>query len=169
MEQLINTLGLYSEYITFVILLLFIVAFIAFIMVIKSLNKTKKRYRSLIRGMGNKNLEEVILSNAQKIELLEEEVKENNNNLELLGEEINKCIKNVSIKRYNAFEGVGGEQSFSIAMLDEEGSGIIITSIHGREDARTYAKPIIEGRSKYTLSEEEKVILSSTLYKKVKN
>jgi hypothetical protein len=169
LEQVFNYLELYSEYITLAIFLILIITLVSFIIVLRSLNKTKKRYRSLLKGVGNKNLEEIILSNAQKIEILEEMIKENDNRVEGFSKEISNTLRNFSIKRYNAFDGVGGEQSFSLALLNDEGSGFIITGIHGRDDSRTYAKPVTEGRSKYNLTEEEKIVLSSALYKNMKN
>jgi len=169
LEQVISTVNSYSEYITITVLVLFLVALISFFKVIRSLNKAKKQYQAVIKGMSNRNLEEIILSNAQKIECLEEYMKENDSRLSFISENLNLCLKNVVTKRYNAFEGVGGEQSFSIAMLDNLGNGIIISSIHGRDDARTYAKPIVDGRSKYNLSEEEKLVLSIALNKGMKN
>lgn len=169
MKQVFDFIELYSDYITLAILVLFIVSFISFLLVLRSLNKARKRYRILLKGMGDKNIEEIILSNAQKIEILEEMIKENDQRVESFSREIYNSLRNFSIKRYNAFEGVGGEQSFSLALLNDAGSGFIITGIHGRDDCRTYAKPIVEGRSKHNLSEEEKIVLSSALYKIEKN
>jgi hypothetical protein len=165
LTQVTSILTAYYEYITLAILLLLIMTLVVFMGVIKNLNKTKKKYQTLLRGMSNKNLEELILENAEKIKYLEEQIKEYEKQFELIDESQRKFIKNMSIKRYNAFDGIGGEQSFSIAFLDDEGNGVILTSIHGRDDARTYAKPIMDGRSKYNLSEEEKIVLSSALYK----
>lgn len=167
MEQIFKYIELYSDYITLAILVLFIVALISFIIVVRSLHKTKKRYKSLLKGMGNKNLEEIILITVEKMEVLQEMIKENDARVESFNNELSHCLKNFSIKRYNAFEGLGGEQSFSLALVNDEGSGIIITGIHGRDDSRTYAKPVVDGRSKFALSEEEKVVLSSALYKKL--
>lgn len=169
MEQLVDFLNLYSQYITLAVFGFFLLAFLTFIIVLNRLNQTKKKYRFLLRGMSNKNLEDIILENAEKISALEEDIQENSKRIDLLSESLNKFIKNIAVKRYNAFDGVGGEQSFSIALLDDEGNGVVLTSIHGRDAARTYAKPVIEGRSKYNLSEEEKIVLSSALYKKINN
>jgi hypothetical protein len=57
--------------------------------------------------------------------------------------------------RYNPFRETGGDQSFSMALMDLKNNGIVITSIHGREVDRIYAKEIIEGKSKHNLSAEE--------------
>jgi hypothetical protein len=72
-------------------------------------------------------------------------------NREVLGE----SIKHVGLVRYDAFPEVGGRLSFSAALLNEKGDGLVITAISGRSESRSYAKPIIERRSSYPLSREE--------------
>ena len=65
-------------------------------------------------------------------------------------------IQKVGIVRFNPFSEVGGNQSFSAALLDGEGSGIVITSLYSREGSRVYGKPVEKGKSEYSLSREEK-------------
>lgn len=65
------------------------------------------------------------------------------------------AVQHVGMVRYDAFEDVGGRLSFSCALLDDRGDGVVITSINGRQDTRVYAKPINGGRSSHNLSEEE--------------
>lgn len=72
-------------------------------------------------------------------------------------------LQKVSMVRFNPFGDVGGDQSFSLAMLDGHNSGLILTSIHGRGGTRVYAKPIDLGKSKYSLSAEEKKALSQAI------
>src|SRR5690349_21563090 len=50
------------------------------------------------------------------------------------------ALKNLAVVRYDAFEGTGGQLSWSLALLDDHGDGAVLTSIHGRTEARTYAK-----------------------------
>ena len=57
-----------------------------------------------------------------------------------------------ALLRYDAFEDVGGRLSFSCAMLDDHGTGVVLTSINGRQETRVYAKPITDGQSSYNLS-----------------
>jgi hypothetical protein len=64
-------------------------------------------------------------------------------------------VRRVALLRYDAFEDVGGRLSFSCALLDEFGSGVVLTSINGRQETRVYAKPVQEGASSYNLSMEE--------------
>jgi hypothetical protein len=68
---------------------------------------------------------------------------------------IEGAVRHVGLVRYDAFEDVGGRLSFSCAMLDDHGNGVVLTSINGRQDTRVYAKPIVDGRSQYNLSIEE--------------
>ena len=72
-------------------------------------------------------------------------------------------LQKISMVRFNPFGDVGGDQSFSLAMLDGHDSGLILTSIHGRGGTRVYAKPIDLGKSKYSLSAEEKKALSQAI------
>ena len=65
------------------------------------------------------------------------------------------ALRRVALVRYDAFEDIGGEQSFSAALLDEGGNGVVLTSIHGRGESRTYGKAVRGGRSEHTLSPEE--------------
>ena len=68
---------------------------------------------------------------------------------------IEGAVRHVGLIRYDAFEDVGGRLSFSCALLDDHGDGVVVTSINGRQDTRVYAKPITAGKSGYNLSIEE--------------
>ena len=68
---------------------------------------------------------------------------------------IDGSVRHVALLRYDAFEDVGGRLSFSCALLDDHGTGVVLTSINGRQETRVYAKPVTEGTSSYNLSLEE--------------
>jgi hypothetical protein len=76
---------------------------------------------------------------------------------------IEGAVQHVGLVRYDAFEDVGGRLSFSCAMLDDHGTGVVVTSINGRQDTRVYAKPIVDGRSQYNLSIEEEEAIRRAL------
>lgn len=65
-------------------------------------------------------------------------------------------LRRVALVRYDAFGDIGGRQSFSAALLDDSGDGLVLSSIHARNEARTYAKSIEDGRSSAELTPEEK-------------
>ena len=77
-------------------------------------------------------------------------------------------MQKTSMVRYKAFADVGSDLSFSIALLDGNDNGAILTSIYGRNESTTYAKPIDKGMSRYDLSEEEKKVLEQAISSKNK-
>jgi len=72
-------------------------------------------------------------------------------------------VQKVGLLRYDAFEDMGGQMSFSCAMLDEHGDGVVITSINGRQDTSVYAKPVRGGSSDHNLSQEEDEVIRVAL------
>lgn len=79
------------------------------------------------------------------------------------GEGLLRTIQRVGLVRYDAFDDMGGHLSFSAAVLDGEGNGLVITSINGRQDTRCYAKPVQGWTSSHNLSEEEDMAIQRAL------
>jgi len=98
------------------------------------------------------NLKEV-LARFKDLEKSFERISEELKNLKKEGK---FAVQKVGIIRFNPFSGVGGDQSFSIALLDGNDNGMVITSLYTREGNRIYGKPIKNGGSEYLLSGEEK-------------
>ena len=97
------------------------------------------------------NFKEILNS----LRVLEKNVEELSGDLKKLKNRSKFFVQKVGIIRYNPFKNVGGDQSFSAAFLDEENSGLIITSLYSQTGNRIYGKQIINGQSSYSLSEEE--------------
>jgi Protein of unknown function (DUF4446) len=76
---------------------------------------------------------------------------------------IEGSVRRVGLLRYDAFEDVGGRLSFSCALLDERGTGVVLTSINGRQETRVYAKPVNGGTSSHNLSLEEEEAIRRAL------
>lgn len=73
-------------------------------------------------------------------------------------------IQKVELIRYNPYDETGGDQSFSVALLDNEGIGVVVTSLHARSGTRVFAKPVIKGSSgKYRFSREEEFVIKKAL------
>lgn len=71
-----------------------------------------------------------------------------------------KSIQRVQLYRYNPYQDSGGDQSFSLALLDDQGNGIVLTSLHARSGTRIFAKPVSLGLGgKYRLSKEEEMVV----------
>lgn len=167
MENLISTINEFLPYIlggmTIIILLLFILVIVLF----KSLGKVENRYRKLMRGANNKNLEELIVSQLENIEKANSNSEKALEQCEKIATKMKECVQKVAIMRYKAFEDVGSDLSFSIAILDDNNDGVIVTGIYGRNESTTYAKPIDKGISRYDLSEEEICVLNEAINKDI--
>ena len=98
------------------------------------------------------NLSEVL----SQFKELKERFQELSKELKNFKKESEFFIQKVGIIRFNPFSEVGSDQSFSVAFLDGQNDGMVITSLYTREDNRVYGKPIKNGISEYSLSEEEK-------------
>lgn len=73
------------------------------------------------------------------------------------------ALQKFHVVRYDAFEDMGGRLSFSAALLDDHGDGLVITSINGRTETRTYAKPVKNLASEFNLSEEEREAIAGAV------
>ena len=72
-------------------------------------------------------------------------------------------MQKIGVVRFNAFDDVGGEQSFALAILDSNKTGVVVSSLYGRQDARLYAKAIVDGQGDRQLSDEERSALDQAL------
>jgi hypothetical protein len=80
-----------------------------------------------------------------------------------LGERLDGAVTHVAVVRYDAMGEMTGRQSSSVALLDSGRSGVVLSSILHRDQARLYAKQVVDGRSEFELSPEEEQALSSAL------
>ncbi len=132
------------------IILVFLIFFIGFY-----LFRLKKRI-DLFFQRGDKDLEALLSSQIKKVEKQGTEIQKILDEISRLNKISQRSFQKIGLVRFNPFKDVGGDQSFSIALLDLNNNGFIITSIYGREGNRVYSKPINDGKSEYSLSEEEK-------------
>jgi hypothetical protein len=81
--------------------------------------------------------------------------------LAALRSDLAQALKHVAVVRYDAFGDMGGRLSFSAAIIDDSGDGVVLSSIHARGESRTYAKGVVGGRSDATLTPEEQQALAA--------
>ncbi|MFA4016562.1 MAG: hypothetical protein RUDDFDWM_001672 [Candidatus Fervidibacterota bacterium] len=119
------------------------------------LNRLSKSLNRLIGDTHPSDFVEALKGVFERIERTCEDVRSLQQLVAELSERQKKCIQHVGVVRFDAFQDVGGEQSFSLAILDACGNGAVITSLFGRHESRCFAKPIIGWRSPMRLTEEE--------------
>ncbi len=90
----------------------------------------------------------------------QEEIAELHQDLKNLRRVLRSKVGTPQVYRYNAFSNQGSDLSFSVALLDEDQNGVVLSSIYGREESRTYAKPVMQGASRYPLTDEETSVIS---------
>jgi len=109
------------------------------------------------------DLKDVLYAQSAHIKRLEDAVRTLNRTDKKQDVQIRGTVSNLALVRYDAFEDVGGRLSFSCAMLDAQGTGVVLTAINGRQETRVYAKPVMGGRSSYNLSAEEEEAIRQAL------
>lgn len=108
-----------------------------------------------LTGPSGKDLEYILLRLDSQLKSAEGQNLILQENLSRLENSFNFAVQKVGLVRFNPFSDGGGNFSFSLALLDGANNGIVLTSMHGREQNRIYSKNIIEGKSEIILTEEE--------------
>jgi hypothetical protein len=109
---------------------------------------------------GDERLDQLITEELRRADGLTAELAELAGRLAVVEGRSRRSVQRVGIVRYNPFEDTGSNQSFALAMLDGQGDGLVLSSLHSRQMTRVYLKPIVAGRSETALSEEETEALS---------
>lgn len=91
-----------------------------------------------------------------RADTLEKRIADAEQKLANLNRRMAGAVRGVAVERFDPFQGSGGQQSFSTALVTEEGSGVVVSGIHSRDSVRVYAKPVIKFSSERELSEDEK-------------
>lgn len=135
---------------------------IGLVAVVKT-QKVTRMYQTLMRGQEGQNLEALLQENMQLSQQLVQRIETMDRSIALLEAISKETVRHVGIVRFNAFENVGSDQSFAVAMLNDQRNGVVISSLYGRELSQVYAKPIQNGKSTYLLSAEEEEAIGKAL------
>jgi hypothetical protein len=133
------------------------------ILVVMSLIKIQKlnrRQTLMLRGVDGGSLENLLLDYSQQVPRFKGGLDRALTVSQANESALRQTLRRVGLYRYDAFANVGGMQSFSLALLDDEANGIVLSGLYSRQDMRVYVKPIIKGRSEVTLTPEEQRAIS---------
>jgi hypothetical protein len=126
---------------------------------------TEKRLRKFFLGKKAKDLEDTIVILEQNITNLKEAKDDLKKEVGVINTKLRKSVRGLEAIRFNPFPDQGSNQSFAIGMLNEEGDGVVLSSLYSRERMSIFAKPIKNNKSEYELSAEEKEVLEKTKVK----
>lgn len=119
-----------------------------------------RRYVSFMKRLGNgNNLDEMLKAYLAEVDAIKKDNAEIKNYYTKLDQDLASCIQKVGLVRYNAFENVGSDLSFAVALLDGNDNGVVLNGLYGSESSNIYAKPIKNKKSSYQLSQEEEYAL----------
>ena len=158
MEQLVF-------YVTIALSVVSILLAVVLIIVLCKLKTLKRRVDSLTRGKDTESLEDIIVSYLERVESLEEGEEITRAALNAIKDNLKITYQKTGLVKYDAFREMSGALSYSLALLDKENNGVLISSMYSREGCYTYAKEIIKGESKINLSEEEAEALKQAIAK----
>lgn len=141
-----------------------VVALAAWMAVVhRSQASLRRRLRRVFTDGDGQGLDEILDRVVQRLDQTGQRVDALNALHRELEAVVRRSIQRVGVVRFNPFSDTGGDQSFAIALLDSEGNGIVLSSLHGRTDTRVFAKPVSAGRSRHALSDEEQEAIRRAL------
>jgi hypothetical protein len=123
----------------------------------------RRRLRRLVGEGESTGLDELLDRQFRRLDTVAERVEALNKLHHELERLAQRNLQKVGVVRFNPFADTGGDQSFAIAILDADGNGLVLSSLHGRTDTRVFAKQVHGGRSKHALSEEEQDAIRKAL------
>ena len=136
-------------------------AVLAIVIVVRThlrLSRVQDRYR-VLWTVGDKDVVALLSHQSVQITQLGSEVERLRAQLTQTAGAIEQSLRHVAVVRYDAFGDMGGRLSFSAAIIDDHGDGLVLSSIHARGKSRTYAKGVLEGDSEVTSTPEEQQAL----------
>ena len=119
------------------------------------LGRLQRSYDALVSGADGTSFTDAVAHQLASTQDLRAEVVSLRSDLTAARTDLGAALRHVGVVRYDAFGDMGGRLSFSAALLDDAGDGVVLTSINGRSETRTYAKGVSGGTSDQTLSPEE--------------
>ncbi|MGQ0606854.1 MAG: DUF4446 family protein [Chloroflexota bacterium] len=128
---------------------------IGFIVQSARIGRAVRTYRELVRDQDGGTLHDRLVGNAEQAVRAEERMNEMEAMHAVIDRRSQRSLQHIGLVRFNPFEDTGSDQSFAIALLDDQRDGIVISSLHGRANTRIFAKPVADGGSPHNLSDEE--------------
>lgn len=151
----------FSDPVTLVAVGAMVVALVALVTAVaarRALTSVRKDTEILTADASGNSLVGVVANQARDVQSIVEQLAALGARLDATRVELSAALRHVAVVRYDAFGDMGGRMSFSTALLDDNADGLLITSIHGRSETRTYMKPVARGTCDQLSPEEQQAI-----------
>ena len=162
-REWLTAIGITEDQALFILLIVVGVLLLMVIIMLIRMAKVYKRYDFFMRGKDAETLEDVIAENHARMYSLQDQEMESRDRIKLLQFGVNRAFQKTGIVKYNAFEGMGGQTSFVLVMLDQEDNGLLLNAMHSRTSCNIYIKEIKKGQPDSIVSKEEKRAIEKAL------
>ena len=162
-NSIMNQIGIDPGYLILGLAVITLILFITVIVCLIKMNQLYRRYDLFMRGKDAETLEDLLIRQIEEINLLKIEDKTNKENIRTINRNIRASFQKLGLVRYNAFQGMGGNLSFAIALLDYTNSGFVLNSVHSREGCYMSLKRVDRGQTEVLLGSEEREALEQAL------
>ena len=149
------------------ILILLVIQFVSVFFVVHvnmKYNRLKRSYRLFMRGKDGKNLEDKVLETFNQVESVMEEAKKNEKHLKDMQKNMKKHYQKTGLVKYDAFDGMEGNLSFALSILDENNNGWVLDVMNTEKENHSYIKEIVNGESYIELTKEERESLEHAIF-----
>ncbi len=141
-----------------------LVLLLAYIIVLnRRIKKLETKYAFFMQDETGKSVEAKLRDDVSKLRGIQDSLDILQHRQDELVSVQNHCFRKIGFVRYNAFENIGNNLSFACTVLDGKNDGFCLSSVYGRSESRVFAKPIVDGKCLYGMSEEEKESLEGAL------
>lgn len=167
-DTILETLNLSLRQFVYVsiIAVLFIIILVLIIRLFIRQNKYFKKQGKLMKMVNNESIENALIKNFELLKKVEESNRLLNGKINKIEDKLSHALQNEGIVKFSAMAEVGGEISYSAAVLDDNDTGFVITGLYYRDGMNTFVKEIINGDSKSNLSPEERRAIAIALEQK---
>jgi hypothetical protein len=164
--NLLEEIGLGSFDLTYLFIAAYALILILIIVVIVQaikFSKLSRKYKKFMSGKNAKSLEKDIVGLYEDNKFIKASAEKNKNDILTLYKKFESTFQKIGIVKYDAFNQIGGQLSFSLALLDENDNGFILNSVHGAEGCYLYTKEIKNGMCEISLGDEEREALNMAM------
>ena len=164
--NLLEEIGLGSFDLTYLFIAAYALILILIIVVIVQaikFSKLSKKYKKFMSGKNAKSLEKDIVGLYEDNKFIKASAEKNKNDILTLYKKFESTFQKIGLVKYDAFNQIGGQLSFSLALLDENDNGFILNSVHGAEGCYLYTKEIKNGMCEISLGDEEREALNMAM------
>lgn len=155
--------GLSMELVVIILLLLIIILFVLLIITFNKMQNMTRRYYTLTSGKTAKDLENIMLTRFKEMDKVKARMRRYTADHQGFKGHLDTCYNKMGLVKYDAFDNMAGELSYSLALLNADNSGFVVTSMHSKQGCYSYAKEIIKGESYLALSNEEKEAIKKAM------